>query len=279
VTPLILTLRRRPSTWLDLSSLTPDRLAGMNAASVSALPLRHGRERVTVGTLFDVAGKNGEHIRIRRSTDRIVRIGADMTRGSIEVRGHAGHYLGQGMSGGRIDVRGDAGDWLAAAMTGGCIEVSGDAGDCVGAAPPGETHGMSGGWVSIAGDAGAHAGDRMRRGTILVFGNAGEYAGCDMIAGTIMIMGRSGRGLGHGMRRGTIVLGRKPALVLSTFNSCGSLKMEFLRLLFKQTAAHGGRCSIFRNFGPEVLRYAGDAAAGGQGELLVLLNAGGGGTK
>jgi formylmethanofuran dehydrogenase subunit C len=94
-----------------------------------------------------------------------------------------------------------------------------------------------------------------------------------MIAGTLMILGRCGRHAGRGMRRGTIILGKKPAHMLSTFHSCGILKMEFLRLLFKQMAQAGGRAQVFRLFGPEVHRYAGDSASGGKGELLILLNA------
>lgn len=113
----------------------------------------------------------------------------------------------------------------------------------------------------------------MRRGTVLVLGSAGEFAGSRMQAGTIIILGRTGRYPGHGMRRGTIVLAKQPAQFPLTFASCGNLKMEFLRLLFKQLAGRDSEFAFFRQFGPEAHRLAGDRASGGQGEILVLLNA------
>ena len=271
--PLTLTLRHQPGTWLDMSPLTPDRLAGMKGAALHRLRLRIGRDTARLTDLFDVEGSRTDLIRIRRTIPLMTRIGADMTRGAIEVRGHGGHLLGASMRGGSISVNGNTGNATAAGMAGGSIHVSGNAGDFLGTALPGETHGMSDGRVIIRGSTGARLGDTMRRGTILVLGNAGDFAGSHLIAGTLIILGRVGRHPGYGMRRGTIILGRRPKHVLATFRSCGNLKMEFLRLLFKQTASLDRRLGFFRAFGPEVHRYAGDAATGGQGELLVLLNA------
>jgi formylmethanofuran dehydrogenase subunit C len=273
VKPLTLTLRQAPATWLDMSPLTPDRLAGIRGAALRRIRLRVGREAVRMADIFDVEGSRTDQIRIRRSTPRLIRIGAGMSRGSIEVRGHAGQYVGMRMRGGSITVQGDAGDCAAAGMAGGVLHVAGNAGDFLGGPLPGDTHGMTEGRVTVFGNAGQRAGDTMRRGTILVFGNAGDYAGSNLIAGTLIILGRAGKHAGYGMRRGTIILGKKPAHVLPTFQNCGNLKMEFLRLLFKQTASLDRRFAFFRTFGPEVHRYAGDSAAGGQGELLVLLNA------
>jgi formylmethanofuran dehydrogenase subunit C len=228
---------------------------------------------VRLPDIFDIEGSRTDRIHIRRSTPLLVRIGEGMSRGSIDVRGHAGQYLGMRMRGGSITVQGDAGDCAAAAMTGGALHISGSAGDHLCGPLPGGTHGMSDGRVTVLGDAGRYVGELMRRGTILVFGNAGDCAGSNLIAGTLIILGRVGRHAGYGMRRGTIILGKRPAHVLPTFQSCGNLKMEFLRLLFKQTASLDRRFAFFRAFGPEVHRYAGDSAAAGQGELLVLLNA------
>lgn len=271
--PLTLTLRRPPATWLDMSPLTPDRLDGLRGRGLHRLRLQLGRDAVRLKDLFDMEGSRTDQIVIRRSAPLLARIGAGMSGGSIEIRGHAGQHLGQRMRGGSISVQGDAGDWVAAGMAGGSINISGNAGDFIGAALPGDTHGMTEGRVTIRGNAGRRLGDLMRRGTILVFGDAGEFAGSHLIAGTLIILGRTGRHTGYGMRRGTIILAKKPAHLLPTFRSCGNLKMEFLRLLFKQTASIDRRLAFFRSFGPEVHRYAGDMAAGGQGELLVLLNA------
>jgi formylmethanofuran dehydrogenase subunit C len=256
-----------------MSPLTPDRLAGTRATALRKIRLRAGKECARLSDVFHIEGSRTDRIQIRRSTPLLVRIGEGMSRGSIDVRGHAGQYLGMRMQGGSITVQGDAGDCAAAEMAGGTLHVSGNAGDFLGGSLPGGTHGMSEGRVTVQGDVGRRAGDLMRRGTILVLGNAGDYAGSNLIAGTLIILGKTGKHAGLGMRRGTLILGRKPAHVLPTFRSCGNLKMEFLRLLFKQTASLDQRLSFFRAFGPEVHRYAGDSAAGGQGELLVLLNA------
>lgn len=267
------TLRRQPETWLDLSALTPDKLHGRTLKAIKAVRLRCGRRTESVGDLFAVSGDNPSALRFTDACRQFVRLGRGMTHGRIHVAGHAGHYLGQDMLGGQITVRGSAGNWLGAGMTGGRIDISGDAGDFMGAAPTGAMHGMSGGSIIVYGNAGKRAGDRMRRGTILVLGNAGDFTGSRMIAGTLFVMGKARAGVGCGMRRGTIVLGRMPAHMLITFSDCGKLKMEFLRLLFKKTAQAAKRLDFFRDFGPEARRFAGDLSSGGQGEILVLLNA------
>lgn len=273
--PLTFTLRRRPAAWLDLSGLVPDKLAGMSAAACREMRLQHGRHPCPVADFFDVSGSNPNYIYLRRCSERLVHVGSDMEKGVIEVRGHAGTYLGQGMSGGHIIVQGDAGDHVGAGMTGGKIYLSGSAGDFVGGPGPGQVQGMNEGFIGIRGSVGHRAGDHMRRGTIIVFGNAGDFAGSRMIAGTLIILGSTGAAAGHRMQRGTIIVGKKPANILSTFNSCGALKMEFLRMMFKQMTVVDKRFRFFRTYGPEVLRFAGDGARSGRGELLVLLNAGG----
>ena len=100
-----------------------------------------------------------------------------------------------------------------------------------------------------------------------------------MRAGTIIAMGRTGPHIGIGMRRGTLVMGRKPAAMPTGFRSAGALKMEFLRLLFKQLGTVHTRLALFRSFGPEAIRMAGDLSVGGKGEILVLLNGSQGQTK
>jgi len=272
VNPLTLTLRAQPETWLDLSPLTPDGLAGKSATAIGRVRLRTGRRSVPLRELFDVAGGDPEHIRIRGGMSRLAGIGSRMTRGTIEVQGHGGQRLGQGMRGGNVIVRGHAGDQIAAGMTGGTIHIYGDAGDFIGAGLPGATRGMSGGVVAIHGNAGARVADGMRRGLVVVSGNAGELAGSQMQAGTLVILGSAGRHPGYGMRRGTIILGG-PAELLPTFRSCGQLEMDFLRLLFRQAASADARLELLRRLPATVHRYAGDSAAGGTGEVLVLSRA------
>ena len=170
-------------------------------------------------------------------------------------------------------MRGDAGEWVGASMLRGQISVQGSIGHRAGAAPPGQMTGMKDGLILVEGDAGDRIGERMRGGTIVVLGKAGAYMACRMTAGTIIVMGRPGQHIGLGMKRGTLVLGRKPATVPAGFLSAGALKMEFLRLLFKQLGTARKPLGLFRGFGPEATRMTGDLTVGGQGEILVLLNA------
>ncbi|MGH6636027.1 MAG: hypothetical protein ACRED0_07790 [Gammaproteobacteria bacterium] len=86
-----------------------------------------------------------------------------------------------------------------------------------------------------------------------------------MFAGMIVILGKAGAAVGFGMKKRSIILALPPVRITSTFDSCGHLKMEFLRLLFRHFEQ-------FNSFGPEAERYAGDLPYGGKGEILILDN-------
>ena len=273
MTPLALTLRRNPCARIDLSPLTPDRLIGQTRDGIARIRLHCGRQRICVGELFDIAGRDPGLLQIRHATAQLFRIGYQMKSGSIEVEGNAGDNVGERMQGGMIRVHGDAGEWAGASMLGGSISVQGSVGHRAGAAPPGQLIGMKDGLILVEGDAGDRLGERMRGGTIVTLGDSGAYLACRMRAGTVVVMGRTGAHIGIGMRRGTLVIGRKPATLPTGFRSAGALKMEFLRLLFKQLGNVQSRLAFFRNFGPEAVRLAGDLSVGGKGEILLLLNA------
>lgn len=270
---LTFTLKKRPKSKIDLSPLTPDKLAGHNINAIRTIKLHCSGEQLAVRDLFDVSGDETEEIHFRRSSKMFERIGCGMSHGNIEIRGHGGDYLGKDMTGGHIKLQGDSGDFTGTGMSGGRIDISGNAGDFTGAALPDQMHGMSNGTIIVAGNSGNRTGDRMRRGMIIVLGNSEDYTGSRMIAGTILVLGRSGKHCGHGMRRGTIVIGKKPVNMGAAFNSCGKLKMEFLRLLYKQIAGMGRQLSFFKEYGPEVHRFAGDLSVNGKGEILVMLTA------
>ena len=270
---LTFTLKERPEFELNVSALIPDKLIGKTSKQICATKLSYGNQKVTVSRLFSVSGNDAESIRIQRSCTRLTHIGQNMSKGQIQVRGDTGDNLGKGMRGGLIKVSGDAGSWTAAGMVGGKIEISGDCGDFLAASNVGEPHGMSDGTIIVHGSAGSRVGERMRRGMIVIFGHAGEYCANQMLAGTIIILGKTGAYLGFGMKRGTIVLAKKPRQLLATFRHCGLLKIEFLRLLFKQLALSCKPLEFFRGFGPEAIRYAGDTSCGGMGEILILRNA------
>jgi formylmethanofuran dehydrogenase subunit C len=271
--PLTFTLLARPDSWLDLSPLVPGTLDGKSLRAIGQLRLRCGRNRVRVRDLFDVCGADRRHLVFRRACELFHSVGREMADGRIEVHGHAGHYTGRGMSGGKLRVQGHVGDYAAAGMRGGRLDVSGNAGDKLGAALVDATHGMGDGLVRIGGNVGDCAGERMRRGTMLIHGNSGDYCGHQMLAGTLIVLGAVGRHAGLALQRGTLVLGRRPRQLPASFNSCGVMKMEFLRLLFKQLGGQGREFVHFRRFGPEAERFAGDLSVSGNGEILVLQNA------
>jgi formylmethanofuran dehydrogenase subunit C len=267
VKPLVLTLRGRPDQRLDLSGLTPQRLAGLPEAGIAKIELQTTRQRVTVGDVFGLRMGDAGHIRIEASCDRLDRIGQEMTGGEIVVEGDAGARLGRLMKGGRLTVRGSAGPWAASGMKGGAIEISGDAGDRLGGPLAGEVAGMRGGVVLVHGRAGDRAGDRLRRGTIVVEGGAGAYAGSRMIAGTLVVLGRTGPLPGYLMKRGTIALGDRSEEMSPTFLDCGVHDLVTLRLMagfLSDVSSRAGK--LFRK---PLRRFAGDMATVGKGEIFI----------
>jgi formylmethanofuran dehydrogenase subunit C len=267
---LVFTLKTQPKFTLDVSPLTPDKLGGMTNTQIKKIRLRYGKQEIPVDRVFSIKGTNPEKIRINRSSDKLTGIGHCMKSGTIEVYGHAGDYVGQYMQGGHISIQGDAGAWTGSSMSNGHIDIYGNAGDYLGAGLPGDIYGMSNGLIFVSGNAGDRVGDRMRRGLIVIHGNAGNYCGSRIAAGTIIVLNRAGKYPGYGMKRGTIILAKKPRHIIPTFRSCGNLKMQFLRLLFKQLTEMGNQFEIFRKYGPEAHRFSGDLASNGKGEILIL---------
>lgn len=270
MTALTFSLNYPPEYTLDVSSLTPDYLAGKTLDRIKKIRLRYGNQKIAAEELFSITGKDPEHIIINRSTEKVIGIGHEMSHGSIEVKGNAGDFIGQNMSGGSITINGNAGTWTGSSMSNGNIEINGNVGDYLGAGLPGDPHGMSNGHIFVTGNAGDRVGDRMRRGIIIIRGTAGDYCGSRMAAGTIIVLDRAGKNAGFGMKRGTIILAKKPRNIAASFKSCGNLKIQFLRLLFKQLSEMGKQYGFFRKYGPEAHRFAGDLASNGKGELLIL---------
>lgn len=191
---------------IDLSGIVPDRLAGLVAGAVAALPITVDGVTVALGSVFAVAGDAADGVLICRGDfGRVHGIASGMEWGAVEVVGDVGRHAGAGMSGGRLVISGSAGDWLAAGMTGGEVVVGGDAGDHVAAALPWADVGPRGGRVLVAGNAGAFAARRMRRGVVVVAGECGPGAAFELRAGTLVAR-RVGDGAAVGMRRGSLVI-------------------------------------------------------------------------
>lgn len=263
---MVFALRGEPEQRLDLSPLTPDRLAGLRAREVAAIELQTTRVKVTAGAAFKIRHGSPSAIRFEGGCERFDRLGLAMSGGEIVVDGDAGSQAGRMMAGGSLAILGSCGPWAGSGMTAGRILVRGNAGDWLGGPLPGELAGMRGGLVAVRGDAGEEAGHRLRRGTIVVGGRTGAHAGRSMIAGTLVIEGQAGPRPGHLMTRGTIVLGRPPLSLSPTFLDCGTHDLVFIRLLERALAGEGLKSVTFRR---PLRRLAGDAATLGKGELLI----------
>jgi formylmethanofuran dehydrogenase subunit C len=267
--PLTLELLEAPRQAIDMSPLSPGRLAGLSSRDISALELWSGNRRIPVKKLFALRGDDSSNLIIRNSSMRLERIGAGMSEGIIKVEGDAGSYLGRDMSGGRILVHGNCSDFCASGLRDGFIQIDGDTGDFLGAAVTGERQGMRGGMVLVKGNTGDRVGDQMRRGTILVEGSAGDYLCPRMIAGTVAVLGEIGNFVGVGMRRGSLLLANEPAALFATFIDTGAHYLGFLSLWARTLR---GLDSAFAHLDParqRVHRRVGDLACGGQGEVLV----------
>lgn len=274
MTALTLTLREPPRQRVDVSALTPERLAGRTLEAVAAIELMVGNRRERTGDLFTVSGDpipaEGEaELALRKGCDRLDCIGQGMTRGEITVGGDAGAYLGLGMKGGAIRVSGNSGPFPASGMGGGKIWIDGDAGDYLAAAIPGDKLGMTGGVVKVGGSVGERAGDRMRRGLVLVEGDAGDYCASRMVAGSIVVLGRVGDFAGLAMKRGSVILFARPERMVATFNDCGSHTIPFLRLFMDHIRTFGGKFEQLDRSYSRARRYAGDQGVGGKGEILI----------
>lgn len=267
---LTLALRAEPAAPVDLSPVNPAALAGLSQAKVKALPLDCGGAKVELGELFRVSGRGGEALRLEGGSPRLLRVGAGMTAGSLEVHGRVGDEPGRGMSGGVLRVRGEAGRGAAAGMRGGQLIIEGDVGEDLGGPCLGQPHGMTGGLVVVEGDAGARAGDRLRRGIVVIKGEAGALCATRMVGGTVLVLGRCGAQAALGMQRGSLVLRRPPEALPATFNCGGTLDLPFLGLLFRQVAAQRPELAALVKLGTRVTLHCGDAAFGGKGEVLVL---------
>lgn len=282
---LTFTLKTPLAGDVDLSPLTPSRLAGLEVPEIAALMLRSGRAQVQVASLFQIEGSDPSRIIIKQSSRLLHHIGQEMESGQIVVEGDAGDFLGNGMRDGLIHITGNAGDYAANGMLGGRVTVSGNigafagsgmhdgivqvhgnAGDFTAAALPGDMDGLNGGTVLIGGNTGDRLADRMRRGLVYVKGNAGAGCASRMRAGTVIVLGACQGAPGQLMQRGTLLLAEMPQLS-PTFNDCGIHHLHFLTLLQHSLAKIDSSLPFIST--TRVRRYAGDLGTTGKGEILV----------
>ncbi len=270
---LTFTLKETPRQRIDLSPLTPDKLASKSRKDIEAIQLQSGNRRLSVAEIFRLKGNDASNIIFTNPCDKLDRIGEGMSGGQIMVEGDVGAYLGFQISGGEVLVQGNAGAYVACGMTNGLITIEQNAGDFLAAALPGEHRGMAGGLVLVRGHAGDRVGDHMRRGGVLIEGSAGSYCGGRMTAGTIAVLGSTGDYPGFAMRRGTLLLRNMPTLMPVTFNDCSVHAFSFLPLLAQswkqQLGKQGGAFARLNKAGKPMRRYMGDLANNGKGEMLI----------
>ncbi len=265
---LTLALHTAPEVPLEADVISPDKLNGLGAADVAALPVHHGNRKVELGEFFRVEGKADGEIRLEGDLTRVKHIGTGMTHGRILVDGNVGAHLGRGMAGGEIVVEGDAGDWVGPEMSGGRIIVKGNAGHLVGSADRGSPIGILGGQIIVHGNAGNEVGNAMRNGLIAVGGDTGDFAGVNMLAGTIIVLGRLGWRTGAGMKRGSIVSMHR-AQLLPTFTYACTYRPSFLRLYLVYLRQLGLPIEDAQISG-KYQRWSGDAVELNRGETLLF---------
>ncbi len=253
---------------IDADSLTPDLFRDREEAEIAKLPVHHGNVAGCVGDFFTVRGGRSNEAVIEGDLARVKGIGAAMSGGTLRIEGNVGMHVGAGMSGGRIEVRGDAEDWAGAEMTGGLLWIRGNAGNRAGSAYRGSRHGMRGGVVLVEGNAGHEVGGYMRRGCVVVKGDVQDFAGARMSSGTVLVFGGAGIRAGGGMKRGTIVVYRPP-VILPTFKRTAVFTPLFLTVQLKALRRIGFPLPDGVERPRPFLRYHGDLAELGKGEILV----------
>lgn len=258
----VLTLRQAPPERLDFLNVAPFTLSKLSQAEAERLPVGTTRRGLVLGDCFSVALDHSDTLTIEGGHERLDRVGAALSEGTLRVVGDVGQRLGEGMAGGTLTVSGDAGPFAGAGATAGTITIEGDAGDHAGGAVYGAKAGLDGATLIVRGTAGRHLGDRMRRGLILVE-RAGDHAGSRMIAGTIAA-GSVGDHPGYGMRRGTLLVGAHGRLT-PTFVETGTHDLVFLRLLARSLRTLSPRHADLA--GGALRRFSGDLATLGKGEI------------
>jgi formylmethanofuran dehydrogenase subunit C len=267
VKALTFTLVAEPPERLDLSPLTPQRLAGLHRRDIEKIRIGQSKRASMVGDVFRVSGSDGKAIVFDGGSSRFDCVAAGLTEGAVRVIGDAGARAGRAMRGGALTIEGDAGPHAGSGMRGGTLEVFGSAGDHLGAPLAGELAGMNGGVLVVRGRVGAFAADRMRRGLIAVLKGCGDYAGSRMIAGTLVVTGGAGHMPGYLMRRGSILLDHAPKSLSPSFVECGTPEIVFAAMIDRHLIAEG----ILKRplLGKAPRRYGGDNAVLGKGEVLL----------
>ena len=110
----------------------------------------------------------------------------------VNIRGHAGYYVGGMNKNANITVHGNAGWGAAENMMSGSVRIKGFASAAAGASGHGGT-------LVVEGDTGLRCGISMKGIDIIVGGNIGNFSGFMAQAGRMLICGDAGEGLGDSL--------------------------------------------------------------------------------
>lgn len=264
---LTLRLKAPKGVRLDLSGITPGKLAHLSSHQIGHINVGIERGGLALGDAFDISGTAGETLIIEGHGADLDFVGGGLDAGTIRVTGHVGSYAARKMTGGKLEIEGNAGHYLASGATGGLIHVKGNVGDSLGAVVTGDRFGLLGATIVVDGNVGARAGDKMRRGTVVVRGKTGEGTGSRMIGGTIWAEGGFGPAPGLMMRRGTLI-GPSVERLLPTFVDCGKHDLVIVRVIARELKATLGHLAP-KPMPLFVQKFGGDTATIGRGEILL----------
>lgn len=110
----------------------------------------------------------------------------------IDIRGHAGYFIGGMNKRARITIHGSVGWSVAENIMSGIVRVKGNASECAGASG-------HGGLVVVEGNASSRCGISMKGCDIVVGGSVGHVSAFMAQAGRLVVCGDAGPGLGDSL--------------------------------------------------------------------------------
>ena len=168
-----------------------DHLIALDLARMSVRDLNeylhHDLPKAGSATRVEIHNPNGMHN---------LAVGVDAPA-EIDIRGHAGYFIGGMNKQARITVHGNVGWSVAENIMSGAVHVKGCASECAGASG-------HGGLVVIEGDASSRCGISMKGCDIVVGGSVGHMSAFMAQAGRLVICGDAGAGLGDSLYEAVI---------------------------------------------------------------------------
>ncbi|ACL72783.1 glutamate synthase alpha subunit domain protein [Thioalkalivibrio sulfidiphilus HL-EbGr7] len=174
----------------------------MDTLNPTAEAVRFDLSETTVRELnqylhHDLPGSGAKHVEVLNPNGRHnLAVGVDAPV-SIDIRGHAGYFVGGMNKLAHITVHGNVGWSVGENIMSGSIRVKGNASECVAASG-------HGGLVVIEGDASSRCGISMKGCDIVVGGSVGHMSAFMAQAGTLVVCGDADPGLGDSLYEAVI---------------------------------------------------------------------------